>query len=252
MLTGRPRLKLEPVPVLEVPSVPEPTTPGNLDRKTTITFAGEVLEVTPETLDVVCQLGRGAYGIVEKVRHRPSGHEMALKRINALSAEQRKQVMDMDVLDKASGCPNIVTFYGALFWEGDLWLFMELMDASLDAFYKKIYPPKGTLIARDPSPNNDPNDATGEKDESYGDQLPEGKFIPEEVLGKISSSIITALHYLHSIKVIHRDIKPSNILINKRGCVKLCDFGIAGYLVNSLAKTFEAGCKPYVLHPFFG
>lgn len=239
---------------LVAPSTPEPTTPGNLDRKTTIRFAGEVLEVSPETLDVVCQLGRGAYGIVEKVRHRPSGHEMALKRINALSAEQRKQVMDMDVLDKASGCPNIVTFYGALFWEGDLWLFMELMDASLDAFYKKIYPknlklptvikseaPKDAKISAEDKSNEETPTTTIVNE---GDELKDGEYIPEEVLGKIASSIITALHYLHSIKIIHRDIKPSNILINKAGCVKLCDFGIAGYLVNSLAKTFEAGCKP--------
>lgn len=224
-------MKLEPVTTLEAPVTPEPTTPGNLDRKTTITFAGEILEVSPETLETVCQLGRGAYGIVEKVRHQPSGHEMALKRINALSAEQRKQVMDMDVLDKASGCQNIVTFYGALFWDGDLWLFMELMDASLDAFYKKIYPKRSNVI----------NDGTSTV---IDDELEEGKYIPEEVLGQISYSIISALHYLHVIKIIHRDIKPSNVLINKRGLVKLCDFGIAGYLVNSLAKTFEAGCKP--------
>lgn len=51
---------------------------------------------------------------------------------------------------------------------------------------------------------------------------------------------------MYSLKIIHRDIKPSNILINRQGQVKLCDFGISGRLVNSLAKTFEAGCKPYM------
>lgn len=28
--------------------------------------------------------------------------------------------------------------------------------------------------------------------------------------------------------------------------MKLCDFGISGYLVNSVAQTYEAGCKPYM------
>jgi len=28
--------------------------------------------------------------------------------------------------------------------------------------------------------------------------------------------------------------------------VKLCDFGISGQLVDSLAKTIDAGCKPYM------
>ena len=45
---------------------------------------------------------------------------------------------------------------------------------------------------------------------------------------------------------MHRDVKPSNILINKKAEVKICDFGISGQLVDSVAKTQDAGCKPYM------
>lgn len=41
-------------------------------------------------------------------------------------------------------------------------------------------------------------------------------------------------------------MKPSNVLINREGHVKMCDFGISGYLVDSVAKTMDAGCKPYM------
>merc|ERR1719153_548427 len=80
------------------------------------------------------------------------------------------------------------------------------------------------------------------------------KSIPEEILGKIAFSVISALDYLHTrLSVIHRDVKPSNILINREGNVKMCDFGISGYLVDSVAKTVDAGCKPYMaperIHP---
>ena len=43
---------------------------------------------------------------------------------------------------------------------------------------------------------------------------------------------------MHEKKVVHRDIKPSNILMTRLGVVKLCDFGVSGELVNSIAGTF--------------
>ena len=42
------------------------------------------------------------------------------------------------------------------------------------------------------------------------------------------------------------DVKPSNMLVDGFGNFKLCDFGISGQLVDSIAKTIDAGCKPYM------
>lgn len=41
------------------------------------------------------------------------------------------------------------------------------------------------------------------------------------------------------------DVKPSNILVNSLGQIKLCDFGVSGELVNSVADTF-VGTSTYM------
>jgi len=64
--------------------------------------------------------------------------------------------------------------------------------------------------------------------------------------------VVNALEYLHSeMHVIHRDVKPSNILLNLAGDIKLCDYSISGYLVNSLALSMGVGFYPYMaVSPF--
>ena len=64
-------------------SNPVPDIPKNLDSRTTITIENENFEIAADDLEVQCILGRGAYGVVEKVKHKPTGTILAVKRITA-------------------------------------------------------------------------------------------------------------------------------------------------------------------------
>lgn len=68
-----------------------------------------------------------------------------------------------------------------------------------------------------------------------------------DVLGKITESVLAGLVYLYEThRIMHRDIKPSNVVVNSRGQIKLCDFGVASETVNnSIADTF-VGTSTYM------
>jgi predicted Ser/Thr protein kinase len=53
-----------------------------------------------------------------------------------------------------------------------------------------------------------------------------GKLDPREALA-IVPQVCEALQYAHEEGVVHRDIKPENILLDKKGRVKIADFGLA-------------------------
>ncbi|KAF2764858.1 mitogen-activated protein kinase [Teratosphaeria nubilosa] len=159
-----------------------------------------------EDLEVIKDLGAGNGGTVSKVRHTGMGIIMARKIIHVeAKKEVRKRIVrELQIMHECNS-PNIVTFYGAFMNEsGDVTMCMEYMDVgSLDSISKNFGP------------------------------------VRVDVLGKIAEAVLGGLKYLYiAHKIMHRDIKPSNVLVNSRGQIKLCDFGVSSELENSVADTF--------------
>ncbi|EGE08925.1 STE/STE7 protein kinase [Trichophyton equinum CBS 127.97] len=135
---------------------------------------------------------------------------MAMKEIR-LELDEAKFtaiIMELDILHRCIS-PFIIDFYGAFFQEGAVYICVEFMDGGS---MEKVY-------------------AGG---------------VPENILRKITLSTVMGLKCLKDEhNIIHRDVKPTNILVNTRGQIKICDFGVSGNLVASIAKT-NIGCQSYM------
>ncbi|XP_025112798.1 dual specificity mitogen-activated protein kinase kinase 7-like [Pomacea canaliculata] len=179
-----------------------------------LTLNGQKIRTDVTDMESLGELGHGTCGQVVRMRHKPSSLLMAVKQMRRSGnrEENKRIIMDLDVVIKSHDCPYIVQCVGTFITKSEVWICMELMSTCLDKLLKRTCQP-----------------------------------IPEKVLGKMAVSIVKALHYLKERHgVIHRDVKPSNMLLDAKGTVKLCDFGISGRLVDSKAKTRSAGCAAYM------
>ncbi|GAA6028221.1 hypothetical protein JCM8097_006924 [Rhodosporidiobolus ruineniae] len=214
-----------PTPKSPMHLAPTPPVPGYSSGYESSGLSGtededeDALDIRPQTIEDLERLGEGASGEVRKVRHKPTGMVMAKKTITTSpNPKLHKQHLRELLFMRDCTDVNIVQYYGAYLEANNtqIGILMEYCEAgSLDSLYKKVKA-KGWR--------------TGEK-----------------VLGKIAESILAGLVYLHDQKIIHRDIKPSNVLVTQDGQIKLCDFGVSGELVDSLAGTFVG--TTYYLSP---
>ena len=77
-----------------------------------------------------------------------------------------------------------------------------------------------------------------------------GKLSPREAL-EIIPQICAALQFAHDEGIVHRDIKPENILLDKKGRVKIADFGLAKILGQELKDFRLTGVRDVVGTPHY-
>ncbi|CAI4806828.1 BAL_1a_G0054650.mRNA.1.CDS.1 [Saccharomyces cerevisiae] len=156
------------------------------------------------------KLGNGTYATVYKGLNKTTGVYVALKEVKLDSEEGTPSTAIREIsLMKELKHENIVRLYDVIHTENKLTLVFEFMDNDL-----KKYMDSRTV-------GNTPR----------GLELNLVKYFQWQLL--------QGLAFCHENKILHRDLKPQNLLINKRGQLKLGDFGLArafGIPVNTFSS----------------
>ncbi len=162
--------------------------------------------------DIIELVGQGGMGAVYKARQPTLDRVVALKILPpevghdpAFAERFKREARALAMLSH----PSIVTVYDSGETDGLYYFAMEFVD--------------GTNLRQ---------------------TIVQGGLTPPEALA-IVPQICDALQAAHDEGVVHRDIKPENVLIDKRGRVKITDFGLAKLLGTDTDDT--AIGKPFTL-----
>ncbi len=162
-------------------------------------------------LEILEFIGQGGMGAVYKARQKQLNRLVALKILPpglgddpAFAERFAREARALAQLNH----PGIVTLYEFGQAEGQFYFLMELVD--------------GVNLRH---------------------LLQRGRVSPREALA-IVPQICDALQFAHDQGIVHRDIKPENILLDRRGRVKIADFGLAKLIgaESEMASNGAAAC----------
>jgi len=143
------------------------------------------------------KIGEGTYGVVFKGKNTKTGEIVAMKKIRLESEDEgvpSTAIREISLLKELQH-PNIVGLKDVLMQEAKLYLIFEFLTMDLKKYMDTNVPKDGQMDAK--------------LTKSYTYQLLQGML------------------FCHQRRVLHRDMKPQNLLIDKNGCIKIADFGLA-------------------------
>ncbi len=194
---------------------PCPVCKANVDRRKlqTMRAAATPVELSPEVVksdvvadqvlppgyklgpyEIVSRIGAGGMGVVYKATQTNLQRTVAIKLLPSHFARDPEFVNRFHREARALASlnhPNIVSIYDLGQMDGLYYFVMEYVD--------------GVALR---------------------ELMRQGKLTAEQAM-RMVPLICDALEYAHGEGVVHRDIKPENILVDKKGRVRIADFGLA-------------------------
>lgn len=143
-------------------------------------------------------LGTGGFGKVKLAIHEYTGSKVAIKIINKklIKSQKMSNKIQREIrLMKYFNHPNMIKLY-------------QVLDTAQNIFVVMEYVPGGELY----------------------DLVKDSRGFQENVCRKYFRQIIDGVEYCHQNLVCHRDLKLENILVDEKGQIKICDFGLSNFM----------------------
>lgn len=153
--------------------------------------------------EIISLLGAGGMGEVYRARDLKLGRDVALKVLppeTAADADRLKRFEREARTVATLNHPHIVTIYSVEEANGTHFLTMELVEGV-----------------------------------ALGHLIPRGG-MPLDRFFELAIPLAEALAAAHEKGIVHRDLKPANVMVDKRGSIKILDFGLA-----KITRSDEAG-----------
>jgi len=195
-----PRLKRSGEPLTSQPTAVRSKTAsaGNTRSCNTLEFPAPLRDVN--AYEKKRQVGKGTYGIVYLGADKITGDSVALKRINTEQEENGfpiTAIREVKIL-KALNHPNVVILKEIVTSKDsgkvpkNVFMVFEYLEYDLT----------GILETREIR-------------------------LSQDHIKSWTYQLLSGVHYMHKNKILHRDLKSSNLLVNRKGELKIADWGLA-------------------------
>lgn len=178
-----------------------------------------------EAYEKICEIGRGSFGSVYKIKRKSDGRILCYKELHygKMGDKEKQQIVsEVNILRELRHC-NIVRYY----------------DRIIDKEKAKIY------IVMEYCEN-------GDMAKIIKNSKRKKDYILEDVIWKIAYQMTYALSECHTRKggkILHRDLKPGNVFLDKNNNIKIGDFGLSRVMGQESIYAYTRVGTPYYMSP---
>ncbi|CAJ1382029.1 unnamed protein product [Effrenium voratum] len=170
------------------------------------------------SLHELCRLGQGAFGTVFLVKDDEARRRYALKRVSKGHSA------------RMGTCQSLC-------WERDL---LNMLDSNfIVRLHRTLKDQQFVYFLLEAALGGDLYGMFNSHQEIFLNDEPRGS-----TSAFYAGCVIAALEHLHERKIIYRDLKPENIMLDTRGYGKICDMGLARFVVGK--TNTQAGTPDYM------